>query len=531
MLRIRTRQFIVLLLGVFLLASAGCAGLGTDSPAENPEGETDGNGEAQEGADSPNETSDPSGNDSGGENGSTDGTDEGSDGSVSSDDDPSQSSSDDADSSGDESSGSDASGSDPSDSSGTDGSDTSGSSDEAEGSDTDSGSDTSGDTDADGSDESNETDGSNSDSDTDGDVNDTDATNDNEDENGDDGDEAVYTLTVEADSEVTIERHSDGATTTREPTDGTVEFSVYAGEYTVSADRYQSQEVTVEGDQDVALQEDQRDGTTQTIEVVHANEDDAPLPATVTLRGEDGETYTEDTGDDGVVEFTVPDGIYDYEIEPHQDGEFGLAMSYAGDLRVGSDDFPDPFEIQMYSPPADVSASMTVVDAETGEPIEGATIQGTSPNMNHPWRPAFSVETDANGQYDGTIPDTVTTGYDYEVDAEGYQDERGTAMTAEEMANHTFELEPESEGETYNATITVQDENGAPVDGATVAMSGQNETTDGGEATFEVDVPGGYTVTVSDVDGYERTQETVMVEEDGENEFTIALQSTTLVAA
>lgn len=526
MSRIRTRQYIVLLLGVLMLASAGCAGFGTDSPAEDPGGETDGNGDAQDGESPSDEASNSSGDGNGDERESTDGAEGSTSPSSADDGDSSRSSPDDADSSGSESGSSDESSSDTSDSRDTDSSDTSSGSDDGDSSDTDSGTDTSDDTDTDSSDESDESDESDSDTDSD-DTDETDQTG----ENDDDGEEDVYTLTVEADSEVTIERHSDGATTSREPTDGIVNFSVYAGDYTVSADEYQSQEVTVEDDRELTLQEDQQDGTTQTIEIVHANEDNAPLPSTVTLRGEDGETYTEDTGDDGVAEFTVPDGIYDYEIEPHQDGEFGLAMSYAGDMRVGSDDFPNPLEIPMYSPPEDVDASMRVVDSETGEPIEGATIQGMSPNMNHPYKPAFSVETDANGQYDETIPNTVTTGYDYEVAAEGYQREAGSSMTAEEMANQTFELEPESERETYNATVTVRDETGEAIDGATVAMSGQNETTEGGEATFEVDTPGGRTVTVSGVDGYERTQENVMVEEEGENEFTITLQPAALVAA
>lgn len=71
-------------------------------------------------------------------------------------------------------------------------------------------------------------------------------------------DRPTYTLTVETGQDgsmsrvpVTIERHSDGATTTRETTqDGTVEFNVYAGDYTVrgtDASGYtQEKEVTVD---------------------------------------------------------------------------------------------------------------------------------------------------------------------------------------------------------------------------------------------------------------------------------------------
>lgn len=97
---------------------------------------------------------------------------------------------------------------------------------------------------------------SDSDSNSDSDIN-TDTTQEQERQQQQD-DRPTYTLTVETGQDgsmsgvpVTIERHSDGATTTRETTqDGTVEFKVYAGDYTVrgtDASGYtQEKEVTVD---------------------------------------------------------------------------------------------------------------------------------------------------------------------------------------------------------------------------------------------------------------------------------------------
>lgn len=72
----------------------------------------------------------------------------------------------------------------------------------------------------------------------------------------------VYTLTVEADSPVTLHRNWQDASTTREPTNGTVEFSVIEGPgdgYTLTADGYEDKVVHVDSNTTVSMQEETDD--------------------------------------------------------------------------------------------------------------------------------------------------------------------------------------------------------------------------------------------------------------------------------
>lgn len=124
--------------------------------------------------------------------------------------------------------------------------------------------------------------------------------------------ETIYTLTVQADSPVTIERATDGATTTREAMDGTVEFTVLPGSYTISADGYQSQTLDVQDDTSVALESTQPQESNVTVDVNRPN--GANLASTITLTGPNGGTYSKETGIDGRATFTVPNGEYEYMI-------------------------------------------------------------------------------------------------------------------------------------------------------------------------------------------------------------------------
>lgn len=72
----------------------------------------------------------------------------------------------------------------------------------------------------------------------------------------------VYVLTVKADSPVTLHRNWQNASTTREPTNGTVEFSVIEGPgdgYTLEADGYEDKVVHVDSDTTVTLQPEETD--------------------------------------------------------------------------------------------------------------------------------------------------------------------------------------------------------------------------------------------------------------------------------
>lgn len=127
-------------------------------------------------------------------------------------------------------------------------------------SESESGSDT--DTDSDSSSESDSSSGD----DTSDSTDDTDSgSSDDSDEQSNTDEREVYTLTVHAGPggsmagiPVTIERHADGATTTRETNEnGVVEFSVYAGGYTVSgtdpAGNTDEQDLSVGQDEELTL--------------------------------------------------------------------------------------------------------------------------------------------------------------------------------------------------------------------------------------------------------------------------------------
>lgn len=71
----------------------------------------------------------------------------------------------------------------------------------------------------------------------------------------------VYMLTVEADSAVTLHRNWQDASTTREPTNGTVEFPVIEGPedgggYTLTAEGYEDLVVEVDSDTSVSMQKE-----------------------------------------------------------------------------------------------------------------------------------------------------------------------------------------------------------------------------------------------------------------------------------
>lgn len=274
--------------------------------------------------------------------------------------------------------------------------------------------------------------------------------------------ETTYTLTVQADSAVTIERGFDGAMTTREPTDGTAEFTVLPGEYIATSDNLdnetQSKSVDVQSDTKVILdtlqpeepeqpeqpqepEQPQQPEEPSTSEVTMTVEDPnvgGPIEATITLTGPDGETYSKQTGGDGEVTFTLPTGEYERQITITEDGEYEMANAgYAETIQVGGG--PETFDYMFFSPPEEIEANMRVVNAETGEPIEGAQIQGMSPSMANPYKPDFSVETGPNGYYNGTILSAES--YDYSVTADGYETIGGSAEDYQ-VADRTFKLQP-----------------------------------------------------------------------------------------
>lgn len=251
---------------IIMLISAGCAGWGDDGPTE-PEEETDGNGEAQEEVD-------PSDSD---ESDAYDTED------AEQDSDESE-----RETTDDEENSQDDSGSEITDGeSGSDGS--TNESDEV--------------TNSDGSD---------------------DASSNGENE------EEVHSLYVEATSEVTLERNWESASTTREPTDGSVEFSVIEGEYTLSAEGYEDKVIQVEEDITLEMAESE-EMNTLTVEVDDINGD--PIEgATIEAVGADDPRdlyYEGETDADGIAEFEVAQNanyILTIEADEYEDRQQEISL-------------------------------------------------------------------------------------------------------------------------------------------------------------------------------------------------------------
>lgn len=414
----------MVVLSAVVVLSAGCIGFGTDSPddpSEQPDEEPDAEEEESDDAET---------------------TDDGPEQSEDDDEDPNEHDSTDPPESSSE---------DEADESPTDGSDDGEETDDAsseEGADDEDAPDDTDDTDApdDTTDDSDTTDNSEADDAPNDDDRDVPAEDDEDasSENGDDDappedEEPVYTLTVEATSPVTLERTWEDASTTREPTDGTVEFPVIEGSYTLSADGY------YDIHEELALQIDS--------------------DTTVTLQSEDG---------------------------------------------------------------ADVE--VTVVDAETGEGIEGAEIGGVC-NWYYSSGDAYVTgETDADGvatAHAGLSP----TDCDTTVSAEGYESENLT-LSVPEDDGLTVELEPEVP-ETNRLTVEVTDaETGEPIEGADVEAYGADgdpddtrdlqyaaETNEDGIAEMEVQAAMNYGITV-EAAGYETGHGEVSLDREASIELT-----------
>lgn len=184
----------------------------------------------------------------------------------------------------------------------------------------------------------------------------------------------THTLTVGAgeavgvpDVPITIERHSDGATTTTTTnSQGTVEFEVLPGDYTVSGEdkngNTDSEEVTVDGDRTILLPgliPEEPDEATLTVEVV--DQDGNPVPGVdvgaigfgpYPPTGEDVTKAT--TNSNGVATLSVFDTLT-YELEVYEETSEGTyqgtsSVDIDGDasttltVEFESADTPDPNE-------------------------------------------------------------------------------------------------------------------------------------------------------------------------------------------
>lgn len=164
--------------------------------------------------------------------------------------------------------------------------------------------------------------------------NDRDSNNSSNANNGNDSDSnnpEMYTLRVFADTPITIERTSDGTTTTREPTNGSAKFTVLEGQYNVMVDGYNEPmtPISVSEDRTVTLQE----GGSITITVVNAETGDpvkgAEISGMCNLWYSGGDAYiTGNSNVNGVIEAaTITPTTCQYDVYITADGYENTSIS------------------------------------------------------------------------------------------------------------------------------------------------------------------------------------------------------------
>ena len=154
-------------------------------------------------------------------------------------------------------------------------------------------------------------------------------------------------------------------------------------------------------------------------------------------------------------------------------------------------------------------AAFTVQDPDE-EALEDATVTIKSDYLEE------TAATDADGVaiFDDLLGDDT---YQYKVEKDDYYTEEGTFDIADENVDIEVTLTPYA-----NVTITVEDETGEEIEGATVLLNEREETTDEtGKALFEAVEEGDYLVEVSRI-GYEDAEKEITVARE-DAEFTVVL--------
>lgn len=453
---ITRKRAVAIALTLIMITAAGCAGWGTDGPAtDQQENQTPDSGQGEDVEETNDGTQADDDNNSGASgdgtgtesaNNSSGDTDDGSD-AASGDTDTDSSTSGDGDAS--------------------DGSD----SDSDTGTDGDSATDT-GDGDADsGSDEgdSESGDGTGSDGDTSA------GDGDGDDESGDDADSGTHTLTVTVydhegnplpDASVSVVTDPGtgggedvGSATTNES--GVAEFEVEDGAYEVSAshDAYQADGITgpvnVQGEDtsvDVAMPDSDdgngdEDPETHTLTVNLANHDIDGVAVTAERDGGpdgDPETWTKASAGGQVSFHDLEPGLYYVDAEGYNQTMVGIEVDEDTEITLQHPD-PDPIAIE-------------VVNAETGEPIEGAEVSGVCDLWYSSGDVYITGETDANGVAQAQAG-VAPTDCDASVEADGYETTH-LSLSVPDDDGISVELTsaPAADGGTGNETSTA-DEN------------------------------------------------------------------------
>ena len=297
---------------------------------------------------------------------------------------------------------------------------------------------------------------------------------------------------------------------------------------TADADGYEPGDarvpLDVEDETSVTLQRDLRlvpreAGPTEATAAGTVTEDGSGDPiegAAVTGTRPGGETLFETTtGASGAYEatFTVGDAP----------GEVALAATAGG---YESSETTVPFaeemtaDLALMAATTTASASGTVSNAETGDPIADATVTGTRAGSGEI---LFETSTDANGDY-GTSFDVADPPDEVTIAATADSFERGdTTVPFSDEMTADLSLAPATTEVTATGTVT-ESGTGDPIQGATVTgtRAGSGETlfsasTDANgdyETTCEVADPPGEVAVTAGAEGFQEVTETVPYEEN-----------------
>lgn len=187
---------------------------------------------------------------------------------------------------------------------------------------------------------------------------------------------------------------------------------------------------------------DDTDPETHTL-TVHAGESVPVSDIPITLeRHSDGATTTRETGENGQVEFTVVDG--DYTVS----GTDPDGTTDSADVTVDGEDTQVLLERLAPALPAEHDVRVTVTDAETGEPIEGAVLEGVGNRHPRTGDMFLSVTTGADGVGESTAFESP---YESTIRADGYEEQSET-IAVDGETNLEYRLEPETTGPSANAT-------------------------------------------------------------------------------
>ncbi|MBS3789682.1 MAG: PQQ-binding-like beta-propeller repeat protein [Candidatus Thermoplasmatota archaeon] len=231
-------------------------------------------------------------------------------------------------------------------------------------------------------------------------------------------------------------------------------------------------------------------------------------------------------GSDG----TIYVGCYDdnlYALNPNGtekwsfETEFHIGVSPAigedGTIYVGS------FDNNLYAIGPEEYDLLFLIEDQDGDPIENATVEVSFNSY------AMENITDANGEalFEDLEPET----YEYEVTHDNYETENGEVEIVDKDVKETVVMEETVM--TYDLTFEVEDEDGDPIENATVEVSFnsyamENTTDANGEALFEDLEPETYEYEVThdnyetengevEIIDQEKTETVIMEEKDGDD--------------